>query len=158
MDQRQFIQYVENNQRAVRRFLTVLCCGDAALADDLAQDTFVKAYLSSDDFREESKFSTWVYRIAYNTFVSHRRSYRPVDSLGVAECVADERHADTGLEYQALYQALDRLSDKERSAVVLYYMQGYSISEVAEITGASVDAVKQQLSRGRTHLKCLIKE
>ena len=74
MNKQQFISHVESNQKAVRRFLTALCCGDTALADDLAQDTFVKAYLSSDSFREDSKFTTWIYRIAYNTFVSNRRS------------------------------------------------------------------------------------
>ena len=149
---------MESNQKAVRRFLTALCSGDTALADDLAQDTFVKAYLSSDSFREDSKFTTWIYRIAYNTFVSNRRSYRVCDSLSEAINEAGGKRADSGFDYQSLYMALDRLSDKERTAILLFYLQGYAINEIAEITESSVDAVKTQLSRGRQHLRGLLKE
>lgn len=156
MDKQQFIQYVESNQKAVRRFLTALCCGDAALADDLAQDTFVKAFLSYDSFREDSKFSTWIYRIAYNTFVSHRRSIRSSEPLEEAEMNRSNDRADSGFEYQELHMALASLSEKERSAILLHYMQGYAVNEIAEINGSSPEAVRQQLSRGRQHLKHLL--
>lgn len=66
MTEQQFIHHVESCQKAVRRFLTALCCGDCALADDLAQETFIKAYLSCETFRKDSQFTTWIYRIAYN--------------------------------------------------------------------------------------------
>ena len=158
MDLQQFIRHVESNQRAVRRFLTALCCGDAAMADDLAQDTFVKAYLSCDTFRGDSKFSVWIYRIAYNTFVSSRRSARQSEPISEAERMSGTDRADSAFEYQALYTALEQLSEKERTAILLYYMQGYAINEIAEITGASVEAVKQQLSRGRRNLKGLLTE
>ncbi|MDE7410474.1 MAG: RNA polymerase sigma factor [Paramuribaculum sp.] len=158
MNRQQFIRYVESHQRAVRRFLTALCCGDAALADDLAQDTFVKAYLACDSFREDSKLSTWIYRIAYNTFVSSRRSYKSTEEIVEAVGLITTDRADKAFEYQQLYQALDRLSDKERSAILLHYMQGYAINEIAEITDTSIDAVKQQLSRGRQHLKGLLND
>lgn len=156
MDRQQFIKYVESNQRAVRRFLTALCCGDTVLADDLAQDTFVKAYLSCDDFRETSKFSTWIYRIAYNTFVSNRRSARQTEPIAAAEHTGADERSDSSFRYQALYMALGRLSDKERTAVLLHYMQGYAINEIAEINASSPEAVKQQLSRARRHLKDLL--
>ena len=158
MNKQQFIRHVESNQKAVRRFLTALCCGDTALADDLAQDTFVKAYLSSDSFREDSKFTTWIYRIAYNTFVSNRRSYRVCDSLSEAMNEEGGKSADSGFDYQSLYMALDRLSSKERTSIMLFYLQGYAINEIAEITESSVEAVKAQLSRGRQHLRGLLKE
>lgn len=158
MTRQQFIRYVELNQRAVRRFLIALCCGDSALADDLAQDTFVKAYLSCDTFRDDGKFSAWIYRIAYNTFISNRRSKRPSESISEAATIDSADSSDKAFEYQELYMALDRLSEKERSAILLYYMQGYAINEIAEITESSTDAVRQQLSRGRQHLKGLLKE
>ena len=156
MNRQQFIHFVESNQRAVRRFLTALCCGDSALADDLAQDSFLTAYLASDTFREESKFTTWIYRIAYNTFISHRRGYKPCESISEAVCLTGTDNADRAFEYQSLYMALNQLSPKERSAILLHYMQGYAINEIAEITESSPDAVKQQLSRGRHHLKDLL--
>ncbi|MDE6854472.1 MAG: RNA polymerase sigma factor [Muribaculaceae bacterium] len=153
MDRGQFIQYVESNQRDLRRFLTALCCGDSALADDLAQETLLKAYLACDSFREECRFSSWIYRIAYNTFVSNRRGHTSAAPLAEGRDVAGSERADRAFEYDDLYSALDRLSAKERSAILLHYMQGYSIAEIAGITECSEDAVKQQLSRGRQHLK-----
>lgn len=158
MDRQQFIKHVESNQRAVRRFLTALCCGDSALADDIAQEAFIKAYLSCDGFREDSKFSTWIYRIAYNAFLSHCRVQRPSGALSEAVQMPGSDAADEAFRYQHLYLALDRLSVKERTAILLHYMQGYAINEIAEITNSSVDAVKAQLSRGRQHLKDLLND
>lgn len=157
MTRQEFIRHVESNQEAVRRFLTALCCGNSGLADDLAQEAFMKAYLSLDDFRGESGFRTWVFRIAYTTFVSDRRvarcRFEPIES---ASSVASPGRADSGFDNQALYAALEQLSEKERSAILLHYMQGYSVAEIADITESTVAAVKQLLSRGRVHLKDLL--
>lgn len=158
MDQQQFIRQVEECQGALRRFLVALCCGDAHLADDIAQDTFVRAYLACDSFREDSKFTSWIYRIAYNTFLSSRRSTRAYESLSGNEIIYTPTEADSQFEYQALYNALARLNERERSAILLHYMQGYSVKEIAELTESSTDAVKQHLSRGRQHLRTLITE
>lgn len=59
-------------------------------------------------------------------------------------------------EYQELYLALDSLSPKERSSILLYYLKGYTIKEISKITDCSEDAVKAHLSRGRKHLKIKI--
>ncbi|MDE6416349.1 MAG: RNA polymerase sigma factor [Duncaniella sp.] len=158
MDRRQFIEYVESNQRAVRRFLTALCCGDTDLADDLAQDTFMKAYLACDGFRGDSKLSTWIYRIAYNTFLTSRRNVQNHSPITEAESMGSSERADKNFEYQDLYSALGQLGESERSAVLLHYMQGYALNEIAEITASSTDAVKQRLSRARKHLKGLLTE
>ena len=77
MNREQFISHVESTQGALRRFLVALCCGDSALADDIAQETYIKAYLSSDSIRDEARFTAWIYRIAYNTFINARRAVRP---------------------------------------------------------------------------------
>ncbi|MDE6085802.1 MAG: RNA polymerase sigma factor [Muribaculaceae bacterium] len=158
MNQDQFIRQIEDCQGTVRRFLVALCCGDAALADDIAQDTFVKAYLACDSFREDSKFTSWIFRIAYNTFLSNRRSTREYETLSGNENVYSTIESDSQFEYQALYDALSRLNERERSAILFHYMQGYSVKEIAELTQSSIDAVKQQLSRGRQHLRSLITE
>ena len=159
MDRQQFIEHVEDNQRAVRRFLTALCCGDSALADDLAQDTFLKAYLSCDGFKDDSKFTTWIYRIAYNTFISNRRALRINEPITAADNIcATDTAADKAYEYQPLYNALEQLSDTERSAVLLHYMQAYAIDEIAAITQSSAEAVRQRLSRARRHLKQLLNQ
>lgn len=154
MDRQQFILKIETCQEDLRRFLTALCCGDSVLADDLAQDTFVKAFMSLDSLRDASKFKAWVFRIAYTTFLSSRRSQpHKLVTLDHADIMASGRQADEGLKYQTLYMALAALSENERSAILLYYMQGYSIDEIAGITDTNVNAIKQRLSRGRTHLR-----
>ena len=70
--------------------------------------------------------------------------------------LSSSNSADGAFRYQELYAALDRLPSKERSAILLFYLEGYAIKEIAEIIDASQDAVKQQLSRGRTHLRTLM--
>lgn len=156
MDRSEFIAYVESNQKALRRFLTALCCGDSILADDIAQETYMKAYMSADGFRGDARFSSWVYRIAYNTFISYRRSLRPATDVSEAAAVASDDSADSGFRYQPLYAALDRLNERERTAVLLFYIEGYTIKEISAIVDASEDAVKQHLSRARKHLKTLL--
>ena len=76
MNREQFISHTEGAQRELRRFLTALCCGDRQLADDIAQESLIKAYLSCEGFREEAKFSSWIFRIAYTTFLNPRRVER----------------------------------------------------------------------------------
>ncbi|MCI9284811.1 MAG: RNA polymerase sigma factor [Muribaculaceae bacterium] len=157
MDREQFISHVEGTQNAFRRFLVALCCGDAQLADDIAQEAYIKAYLSCDSFNSPDKFNAWIYRIGYNTFLNHKRSEHMFASYDEARHIQAAGTAPDGaFRYQGLYQALDMLPDKERTSVLLFYMEGYSIKEIAGIVDASPDAVKQHLSRGRNHLRGLL--
>ena len=158
MTQQQFILNVEDCQRALRRFLTALCCGDTELADDLAQETFIKAFLSQETLKDLNKFRAWIFRIAYNTFVSNHRCSRSSEPIEQAEKIANDENTDKSFEYQELYTALAKLSEKERCAILLYYMQGYNVKEIAEINETTADAVKQLLSRGRLHLKKYLTE
>lgn len=149
---------MEGTQGALRRFLVALCCGDSALADDIAQETYIKAYLSCDSMRDDSRFTAWIYRIAYNTFINARRAVRPTERMDAATDVVSCDAADRAFRYQDLYRALDRLSGRERTAILLFYMDGYSIKEIAEVIDSSQEAVKQQLSRGRAHLKDMLSD
>lgn len=156
MTQEQFISHAQSAQKALRRFLVALCCGDSQLADDVAQEALIKAWLSCDGFRNPAKFNAWIYRIAYNTFLNKKRGERSTVSYDAAYDIADTARADEAFRYQDLYAALSMLSAKERTAVLLYYMEDYSIKEIAETTEVSQDAVKQHLSRGRKHLRLLM--
>ena len=71
---RAFDQLVGKYQSSVRRFFLHLTCGDSELSDDLAQDTFIKAYTNLASFKNLSSFSTWLYRIAYNVFYDYLRT------------------------------------------------------------------------------------
>ena len=76
-----------------------------------------------------------------------------MESLDEARTLVSSTSTDSSFEHQDLYLALRALPPKERSAITLFYLNGYSIKEIAAITEASEDAVKQQLSRGRDKLK-----
>ena len=151
-----FIAHVEREQEALRGFLLALCCGKKDDADDLAQDALVKAYLSLAGYRDEGKFRSWLFKIAHNTFLNHKASCRTMESIDEARTLISGTEADSSFEHQDLYLALRTLPPKERSAITLYYLNGYSIKEIAAITDASEGAVKQQLSRGRDKLKAML--
>ena len=156
MTQEQFINHVEGTHGSFRRFLVALCCGDSALADDIAQEAYIKAYISCDSFNNPDKFNAWIFRIGYNTFINHKRSEKAFADYESARNVMSVEMTDSQFRYQELYAALNKLSGKERSSVLLFYMEGYSIKEIAEIEGTSQGAIKQHLSRGRKHLRELL--
>ena len=148
-----FIELVECEQEALRSFLLYLCCGNKEEADDIAQDALVKAYLSSAGYQEKGRFRSWLFKIAHNTFLNHKASCRTTESIDEARILVSNSTADASFEHQDLYLALRTLPPKERSAITLFYLNGYNIKEIATITEASEDAVKKQLSRGRDQLK-----
>lgn len=148
-----FIAQVEREQEALRGFLLALCCGNKGDADDLAQDALVKAYLSCSGYQDLGRFRSWLFKIAYNNFLNHKASLRTTESINEARTLISSHSADSSFEHQSLYLALRTLPPKERSAITLFYLNGYSIKEIAVITETSEDAVKKQLSRGRDKLK-----
>ncbi|MBO7143561.1 MAG: RNA polymerase sigma factor [Salinivirgaceae bacterium] len=153
MTREEFIIEVEREQAALRGFLLALCCGNKADADDLAQDALVKAYIASTGYRDEGKFRSWLFKIAHNTFLNHKASCRTMESIDEAWTLVSPSATDSSFEHQSLYLALRTLPPKERSAITLFYLNGYNIKEIAAIIETSEDAVKKQLSRGRDKLK-----
>ncbi|MBQ2562594.1 MAG: RNA polymerase sigma factor [Muribaculaceae bacterium] len=155
MTREQFIEIINIEQERLRRFLLALCCGNRDEADDIAQNALLKAYLSISKYEG----TTWLYRIAYNLFIDTNRCRRTLQSLETLEKHVDATFdADRDFRYQPLYMALENLPPKERTAILLFYLKGYSIKEIADIVDATEDAVKKQLSRGRVKLKNLLKD
>lgn len=154
MTREQFTELVVAEQEALRRFLLTLCCGNRDDADDLAQEALVKAYLASGSLRDGSSVKAWLYKIAYNTFISSRRQLKADAPIDEATNVTDNSLApDRKYKYQELYAALAQMQPKERTALVLFYMNDYSVKEISAIVDSSEAAVRQQLSRGRGHLR-----
>ena len=153
MTRETFIAYVEREQAALRGFLLALCCGRKEDADDLAQDALVKAYLSCAGYQDKGKFRSWLFKIAYNTFLNHKASQQTHPQPLPLWRGEEVQVAGEDGDYQDLYLALRILPPKERSAITLFYLNGYSIKEIASITETSEDAVKKQLSRGREKLR-----
>lgn len=156
MTKERFIDLVRAEQEPLRRFLLALCGGDSALADDLAQDALTRAYVASGSFLGKSKFRTWLFRIAYNRYIDHRRKpiheQSPIDGLEALDIKSDET-PDASFRYQRLYLALDELPEKEKATIVLFYFEDRKIKEIASILGIPLGTVKYHLSSGRAHLK-----
>lgn len=157
MKREQFIAIISSEQESLRRFLLALCCGDRMEAEDIAQEAMVKAYIASDRFVARHKFSTWLFKIAYNTFLDHkRRVHGYFTDIEEAVQVADVARTDDAFAYQDLYAAIATLSLKERTDILLFYINGYTVKEIAKITGSTQMAVKQHLSRGRVKLRQIL--
>lgn len=159
MSPERFVELIRVEQESLRRFLLVLCRGNAQEADDIAQDALVRAYVASGSFLGLSKFSTWLFRIAYNCYVDRCRKSRPetiqTDTPQALNIPATDE-TDAAFKYQRLYMALDRLSEKEKAAIILYYFEDRSIKEISSILQIPQGTVKYHLSIGRNHLKSLL--
>lgn len=153
-NRRAFGTLVEVYQPQLRRFLLNLTLGNTALVDDIAQETFVKAYLNVRSFRGLSSFRTWLFRIAYNEFYSHVRSLREqvgevTDSL-IGDCAHDDLSADAQI---TVNQALARLTDVERTAVVLFYIEDQPVKKIAVIMQMPEGTVKSHLHRAKAKMR-----
>lgn len=159
MSPERFIDLVRAEQESLRRFLLALCGGDSQEADDIAQDALVRAYVASGSFLGLSKFSTWLFRIAYNCYIDRCRKIKPEtiqpDSPQALDIPATDE-TDAAFKYQQLYMALDRLPEKEKASIILHYFEDRSIKEIASILEIPIGTVKYHLSIGRNHLKDLL--
>ena len=128
-------------------------------AEELTQDIFLKAFSSLDRFGGRSSFSTWLYRIAYNTAVSHARRTRPkLCGIGERRLAALEEWAEKQERLDALNRAVERLDPEERALVTLFYYEDRSVGECAAITELSEGNVKVQLHRIRKKLYVLVND
>ena len=156
MKREQFIHFLEGSQRELRRYLAGLCSGNVPMAEDIAQETSIKAYLASEKFNDAGRFKPWIFKIAYNTFISRIRSGKSTTGIEEIKEYSSDEKADKKFEYEPLYKALQALPPKERSAVTLYYLENFSTKEIASIQEISEEGVRQALSRGRKHLRQII--
>ncbi len=116
-------------------------------ADDVLQNTFIKAWNNLDKFRGESKISTWLYRIAYNesiTFLNSKCQTISIDNEeeNFAERLESDTYFDGDSTQVLLQQAIQQLPDKQRAVFTLKYYQELKYEEISEITGTSIGALK----------------
>ena len=134
--------------------------------EDLVQEVFLQVYRSIKDFRGQSRFSTWLYRVTVNVVLMQRRAARsrPVlqeasdESFGAdARELPDDQLARTR-RVAAFYRLLDRLSDKKRAVFVLHELEGLSPSEVAKVVNAPVLTVRTRLFYARRELLEMLRD
>ena len=158
-----FDKLVVKYQSPVRRFFLHQTLGDSQLSDDLAQDTFIKAYVNIRQFRGTASFSTWLMRIAYNVFYDYRRK---VESEGrkvegeyrAADVSQSTLNSPSSTLKMDIYAALALLKPDERTCITLQLIDGQPIDEIAKITEMPAGTVKSHLSRGKEKLTTYLKK
>lgn len=140
-----------------------MCGGDKALAEDMVQEAFVRAWNKLSLFRGDSKFGTWLHRLAVNVVLSDRRirvkrlqrEREMVDE--VERTLIGDRNVFAGLR-KDLEAAIAGLPERARTVLILYDIEGYKHSEIAEMTGMAVGSSKAQLHRARKLVRSVLKD
>lgn len=153
-----FDQLVRKYQSPVRRFFLNQTLGDEQLSDDLAQETFIKAYVNITKFRGMSSFSTWLMRIAYNVFYDDVRSRKQTDDIDTSSAVRQSSASGDSNLKMDIHKALALLKPDERTCITLQLIDGYPIDQIAKITGMNENTVKSHLKRGKDKMANYLKE
>ena len=154
-DRGAFALLVRRHQSMVRSVLRRLAKGDHGLADDLAQETFLLAWRNLASFRHDARFSTWLYRIAFNAWLSEARKRREVllDDPGEAPVteLADPKLPDPAR--LDLERAVASLPDGERAAIAACYYADLTHEEAAKALGIPLGTVKTHILRAKARLR-----
>ena len=158
-NKRAFDQLVRKYQSPVRRFFLNQTLGDEQLSDDLAQETFIKAYLNITRFRGLSSFSTWLMRIAYNVFYDDVRARKQTEDVDTSMSALRQTssNGDSNLKMD-IYAALALLKPDERTCITLQLIDGYPIDQISKITGIADNTVKSHLRRGKEKMAVYLKQ
>lgn len=159
-DERAFGKLVDRYKDRILRFFLMQTGGRQDLSDDLAQETFIRVWQRIGTIRQFSTFSTWLWRIAYNIWIDHRRTEKSMISTDMHPRLCEGsslRYADDDICRtdcrQLIMQALDHLNEAERTCILLYYLQELSLKEIAAVTRYNDSSIRSHLHRGRIKLK-----
>ena len=155
-DENAFGELVRRYQSPVRAFLTRMARGDSHLADDLAQETFLKAWRNLSSYRGGARFSTWLFGIAINEFRSAARTRKEFIAHDFSEDPPEQYAAAGDVQTRLrldLTEALKRISSEERAAILLCCQNGLSHAETAQVLDCPLGTVKTNILRGKEKLK-----
>jgi len=170
-DQRAFAELVNRHQSKLRYSLRQLCNFDEALADDLAQESFIKAFKQLHKFKQQSQFSSWLYRIGYNTFLEFVRK-KKLDTVELDENFdrsneqsfysseineAEQEEQQSGL-HKKLAELLATLEPERRSVLHLLLHRQFTQQEIATTMSIPLGTVKTHINRGRVALQTGLQE
>ena len=154
-DRNAFAELVRRHQSSLRASLRKMTGGQIELADDIAQEAFILAWKNIRHFRFEAKFSTWLYRIAFNAWQSELRKKRELlmdeDTLPELEPVESEA-AHTGMR-RDLVRAMEGLSDGEHNAILQCYYNDLSHDEAAYVLGIPLGTVKTNILKAKEKMR-----
>jgi RNA polymerase sigma factor (sigma-70 family) len=153
-DPRAFEQLVRRHQGLIRAQLRRLLNGDEAMADDLAQETFLLAWRKLGQFRSDARFSTWLYRIAYSCFLqAYRKKSWPLTAAGEDETERLPAPAQAVDLQVDLERAMQSLSTAEQTVLLHCVQLGLSHDETAYVLAMPLGTVKTHATRGKAKLK-----
>ena len=150
--------YIVDRHKDKAYNLAFRICGNREEAKEIAQDSFLKAYRSLKGFKMKSSFATWLYRIVYNTAISHVRIKKkgilsledsPADATDFIGSNPSEEEAEKQYRNSLVSFALQKINDEERGLISLYYYEEMSTEEISEVTGISKSNIKVKLFRAR---------
>jgi RNA polymerase sigma-70 factor, ECF subfamily len=157
---------VFRNHRADVARLVLRMTGRPSDLEDIVQEVFLQVYRSIKDFRGQSRFSTWLYRVTVNVVLMQRRAAKsrpvlheaPEDGFGADLRELPDDQVARARRVSAFYRLLDRLSDKKRAVFVLHELEGMSPGEIAKVVSAPVLTVRTRLFYARRELLALLRE
>jgi len=147
--------------------LALKICGNREDAEEVAQDSFVKAFRSLSSFKGKSSFATWLYRIVYNTSMTFVRKNKldilrledfPVDSVDFIRSNAMEEEAEIEYMKILLSYSMQKLDHEDRAIITMHYYQDLSHSEICSVTGLSRSNIKVRLFRARKRMQEIIEK
>ncbi len=150
--------YIVDRHKDKAYNLAFRICGNHEDAEEIAQDSFLKAYRSLKGFKMESSFATWLYRIVFNTAISLVRTRKkgvlslddfPVDATDFIGSNVNEEEAEREYRSSLVSFALQKITDEERGLISLYYYEEMSNDEISDLTGISKSNIKVKLFRAR---------
>ena len=130
--------------------------GDRADAEEVSQDAFIKAFHYLKGFNRTARFSTWLYRIVFNTAISYKRKKKIRFEDIENKHVENPERADADIEMKDkkafVASALSKLNESDQLAIQLFYIREFSLEEVAEMMGQNINTVKVRIHRARLRL------
>lgn len=158
-DRRAFSVLLNRHQQDVRNTLRGLCNGEWALADDIAQDVFLKVYRYLPGFKGKSSFRTWLYRITLNSFLTTQRLKASLFFSSEKELAAAQAPVANNPDAQRdIQRAMQQLSDGQRLMVDLNLVRGFSHQEIEAITGVPLGTIKSHIQRAREKLQTALQD
>ena len=149
-------ELVKRYQSAVRQFLRRLSAGDYALADDIAQETFIRMLAGLNTFRGDASLGTWLHTVAYRIFLRQVASSSRLEFVDHEQIPEAMAVAPTAMNDILVEQMMKHLSLNERLAITLSFSAGMSHSEIADVTGMPLGTIKSHVNRAKKKLAALL--
>lgn len=157
-DRHAFTTLLKKHQAPIRQFLRRLTGGQHALADDIAQECFLRIYQKLDTFEGNSSFSTWSHKIAYNCFLRSQQKAYLQHEVGDFDMSLFESTQSAAEKDIIIERLMNNLDIEERTCLTLSISAGMSHQEICKITGMPLGTVKSHLNRGKQKLMAQVNQ